>query len=183
MSIQKASTLERVFTARAPSVPASLSLKEEVASLLCRSLGLLRRRLLLLLLLFFFLLLVVIVLRRATLGTSTGGNARAFPCSLRRWLLLFLGGFGLWLGFLGTRRFLATVGLWLLFLFLGLLLIGLFVAVLLHFGFFLRVGFGGGSALGWLILGSCFIFVAATALFVLFGDLAGLRETRRVSLL
>ena len=142
-------------------------MEEEVTSLLCSSLGLLRRRLLFLLLLFHFVLIVV---RRATLSTSTRGNARAFSGSLRGWLLLLLGSFFLWLSFLGASRFLATVGLWFLLLFL----LGLLLAVLLHFRFFLRVGFGGGSAFGWLVLRSWLVFVAAAALFILFGDLARL---------
>lgn len=165
---------------------------QEIPSLLCRGLGLLRRRLFLLLLLFFFLLLLI-VLWRATLGTSTGGNARALSRSLCRWLFLFRGSFRLWFGFLGASCFLTTVGLGLLFFFLLLfallllwflllrLLLGLLPAVLLYFGFFLRVGFGDGSAFAWLILGPCFIFVAATALFVLFRNLASLRERQRVS--
>lgn len=168
LSIQK-SVHSRKGIHRTDTASTNLSMKEEVASLLSRSLGLLRWCLFLLLLLF-LLTVVVVVLRRATLGASSGGNARALPCSLCRWLLLFLGSFGLWLSFLGAGCLLATVGLWLLFL----LLLALLFAILLHFGIFLRVGFGDRSAFGWLVLGSCFILVAAAALFVLFGDFASL---------
>ena len=166
MSIQK-SVHSRKGIHRMDAASTSLLLEKQVTSLLSSSFGLLRRRLLFL---FLLLLLVLVVLWRATLGTSTGGNARALSRSLRRWLLLFLGSFVLWLSFLGASGFLATVGLRLLLL----LLLGLFVAVLLHFGFFLRVGFGGGSAFGWLVLGSGLILVAAAALFILFGDLSSL---------
>ena len=153
---------------RADAVSISLSLEEEAASLLSISLTLLRGRLLL----FLPFILVLILVRRGALGTTAGGDARALSCSFRGWLLLFLGSFGLGLRFLGASRFLATVGLWLLLLLL--LLLGLLIAVLCYFCLFLRIGFGGGSAFAWLVLGSWLILVTAAALFILFGYFTGL---------
>ena len=163
-------------------------------SLLRSRLGLLRRRLLFLLLLAFFLrrlFLLVLISRRAALGARAGGgDAGALPRPLRRRLLLLGRGPGFGLGLFGGGRggLFAAVGfrlfLFLVLFFILLLLRFLFffrrlalvvvAAVFLHLGVLLRVGFGGRGALGGLVLGPRFVFVAAAALFVLFGDLAGL---------